>query len=235
MACPSFADIGKNEQNPTCNDTTIGATSGTTSLEAQWTANTINLDWDPKNGGSHGSSTCSYDGGITLQSTPTAPTGYEFAGWKVKQYTDLMTLIGASEAGEDRGYISNDGEHMYNTDTYGITHNGEFVVDYGNKGKIHGYARCSARSVENYDTLESDHFTETLPDSSGDNCYCQLDGYVSNGGSAVSLSGPWVFENLYDDDEDCAENCGMLACTNALLNAHPDFLAFRAAIFGVTH
>ena len=86
LACPSFANIGKNESSLTCDDATIGATSGSTDLEAQWTANTINLKWyndgneiilqenDP-------SKTCSYDGAIVLPTTQPTKTGYNFAGW----------------------------------------------------------------------------------------------------------------------------------------------------------
>ena len=53
-------------------------------MEAQWTANTITLDYysgDTK----VSTGSCSYDGGITLPSDPTPPTGYEFSGWQIRR------------------------------------------------------------------------------------------------------------------------------------------------------
>jgi len=151
---------------------------------------------------------------------------------------DLMTVIGASEGGTAYGYLSNTGEDSYNTSTYGITHNGEFVVDYGNKGKVHGYARCSSRSATNswvgsngdY-VLQSDGTTATLPDSTGQYCYCQLDGYTANGSqTTIALSAPWVFRADLDGAMDCAYDCAFGCATS--LSFDSSNLTFRAAVFG---
>lgn len=159
-------------------------------------------------------------------------------GYHVEQPDlNLTTLIGVSEAGTGSGYLSNDGEHSSNADTYEISHNGEFVVDYGNKGKIHGYAQCSTRSVTNpwyshSNIFESDHFTETLPDSTGQYCYCRLDGYTPNGGTLQSLSTPWVFSNTFPLSQpgSCERNCADICAFD--LRTTSDYLAFRAAVFG---
>lgn len=159
-------------------------------------------------------------------------------GYHVEQPDlNLTTLIGVSEAGTGSGYLSNDGEHSSNADTYEISHNGEFVVDYGNKGKIHGYAQCSTRSVTNpwyshSNIFESDHFTETLPDSTGQYCYCRLDGYTPNGGTLQSLSTPWVFSNTFPLSQpgSCERNCADICAFD--LRTMSDYLAFRAAVFG---
>ena len=45
-------------------------------------ANTINIDWNPDNGGAHTQNMCTYDGGITVPSDPVKP-GYTFTGWKL--------------------------------------------------------------------------------------------------------------------------------------------------------
>ncbi|MBR2510625.1 MAG: InlB B-repeat-containing protein [Alphaproteobacteria bacterium] len=45
-------------------------------------ANTINIDWDPDNGGAHIQNMCTYDGAITLPDDPSRP-GYTFTGWKL--------------------------------------------------------------------------------------------------------------------------------------------------------
>ena len=45
-------------------------------------ANTINIDWNPDNGGAHTQNMCTYDGAITLPDDPVKP-GFTFAGWKL--------------------------------------------------------------------------------------------------------------------------------------------------------
>ncbi len=45
-------------------------------------ANTINIDWNPDNGGEHTQNMCYYDGAVTLPSDPVRP-GYTFMGWKL--------------------------------------------------------------------------------------------------------------------------------------------------------
>ena len=45
-------------------------------------ANTINIDWNPDNGGDHTQNMCLYDGAITLPDDPVKP-GFTFAGWKL--------------------------------------------------------------------------------------------------------------------------------------------------------
>ena len=157
------------------------------------------------------------------------------AGWHLNPGApDLTTIIGES-ASTGYGYQNNsatapDGE---NQNTYGITQNNEFVVDYGNKGKIHGYARCSTRSAtdpwvgpDEYE-LQSDNITSTLPDSTGQYCYCQLDGYTPNGQSMQSVSAPWVFEvDLGSLSLDCASNCARNCASDLRSN-----FTFRTAVF----
>ena len=50
---------------------------------AQWTANRINIDWDPRNGDEHTVNYCEYGETITLPVEPTK-TGYTFGGWIIK-------------------------------------------------------------------------------------------------------------------------------------------------------
>ena len=155
---------------------------------------------------------------------------------------DLMTLIGTSEAGTGVGYKSNSGTgNNANESTYGITNNGEFVTDYGNKGKVHGYAICSTRGVNNIyygnnNIFESDHFVSNLQDETGkygaDYCYCQLDNYKTSGDTnTISLSTPWVLNSLVGGlngcDSFCAEKCATSLSSISALK----YIAFRTAVF----
>ena len=51
-------------------------------LPATCAANTINIDWNPDNGGVHIQNMCTYNDAITLPAEPTKP-GYTFTGWKL--------------------------------------------------------------------------------------------------------------------------------------------------------
>ena len=108
-----------------------------------------------------------------------------------------------------------------------------FAVDYGDKGMIKGHGRCSTRAGDAHtfdnDTYNSipSNFTSTLPDASGDYCYCQLEDYTPLSGTMTALSAPWVFDG---DMEYCADYCADL-CAGFLQDADDVSLAFRAAVF----
>ncbi len=146
---------------------------------------------------------------------------------------NLTTLIGVTEAATGYGFRSTSGTGSHsNESTYGITNNGEFVVDYGSsKGKIHGYARCSTQSGDNQNYKWTNATTmTTLPDSTGQYCWCQLDGYTPNGQSMQSLSAPWVFNYDYGDAGDCAYSCAS-SCASYQQSGESSLLPFRAAVF----
>ncbi len=46
-------------------------------------ANTINIDWNPDNGGEHTKNMCTYDGEVTLPTPDPVKPGYTFTGWKL--------------------------------------------------------------------------------------------------------------------------------------------------------
>lgn len=155
---------------------------------------------------------------------------------------DLMTLIGASNAGIYRTARDNSGIDQYdNASTYGLSssdHN-SFVVDYGNSGVVRGHGRCSTRAGTNpwingtYETI-SGNFVETLTDETGQSgaqyCYCGLDSYTPLNGGGQSLSGPWVFNDDYGDADFCADICSW-GCASILVNDNENSLMFRAAMF----
>ncbi len=47
------------------------------------TANTINIDWNPDNGGDHIKNMCTYEGSIELPTPDPVKPGYTFTGWKL--------------------------------------------------------------------------------------------------------------------------------------------------------
>jgi len=86
MTAPVWATDLVTPTNKTCNQNTIGATSGGVNLTANWTPNSINLTYFDRNTKldvQNNADTCSYDGGINLPSTPPTRTGYTFVGWRV--------------------------------------------------------------------------------------------------------------------------------------------------------
>jgi len=152
---------------------------------------------------------------------------------------DLASIMGMSQ-GTANAYRTNSGNSM-NASTYGVTQNGTWVVDYGNGKRIRGKSQCSMRAGDThtwdndtYNTISS-NFTPTLSDASGEYCYCQLDGYTTNGdnwGNMTALSAPWVFSTDLSDygSSVCANGCAEI-CANTLSAGEADLLAFRVAVF----
>ena len=84
LATPAFATI---TNNATCDTTNLGQSenNSTANVEADWTANTININWyiDDNAQQTIAQNTCTYDGTITLPQEPTK-TGYTFNGWQLR-------------------------------------------------------------------------------------------------------------------------------------------------------
>ena len=249
-----------------CTSTYTGVSSGTsTSITAQWTPATITINWDENGGGAVENGSCTYGGDLIL---PFTPDNYEyiFNGWKLangKTRNAGETISGGCNETYIGGIISNvatgvqaqwlqqlsctdlDLTNKIGFDTHAEDFNydsskGEFIVNYGNKGTLHGRSQCSARGVdtlwlhdyENYTIEPEDDITDTLPDDAGTNCYCQLDGYAPVGGNMQPFKTSWVhYYNEADYDQCvafCASNCAYLLDADG--NA-PDGNAFRSALF----
>ena len=99
----------------------MGTATGPANLEADWTANTINLEWyneDTKLTVPTTSNTCRYDGGITLPSTNPTKTGYTFKGWKVRRANvPAPTYTACSQIQDETtcGQYSENGCSWYNS------------------------------------------------------------------------------------------------------------------------
>jgi hypothetical protein len=107
ISCPAFATgIGASDTTADCDNSTLGTYEGESTLQAQWTANRIYLNWYDDSAANNGSAinvtgtnaaSCEYDGGITLPSNP-SKTGYNFAGWRVRtaSSTPILATLDAS-------------------------------------------------------------------------------------------------------------------------------------------
>ena len=121
---------------------------------------------------------------------------------------------------------------------YELNNKEEFIVDYGNNGKIRGYGRCSNKSgisatdTNNYlDVTITSSPALTSEDGQNQYCWCTIDGYAPHGEEISTFSNVtdvWVFLNNYVDIDTCTENC-TTGCANTLQNDNN--LVFRSAIF----
>ena len=84
LTLPAMAEI---TSGATCDTTNLGQSenNSTANVEADWTANTININWwsDNTSNTPFSQTTCTYDGTITLPQTAPTRTGYTFAGWQL--------------------------------------------------------------------------------------------------------------------------------------------------------
>ena len=239
MACPAMADIAKEANSATCDSSTIGTTTGPANLQAAWTPNTINLEWYSNNTelevGST-SATCSYDGAITLPSTPTVPTGYTFGGWKVRPRPfDLSTLaqyinIGATSFAyiEFTGKSSKEGGYYNPTtpDVYNLTTPGEFAAEFS-YGTVKGEALCA--------DADGEFATAGTPNNTTyrSGCWCKVTGFDAekDGSYTPVTSSSWVYYYNFGPEEYClnmcADNCAFLLWDEYSYD-------FRRSLYGIT-
>ena len=247
MSCPAIALDANNHIQPSptndCVETTLGTATGPANLEADWTANTINLEWyneDTKLTVPTTSNTCTYDGGITLPSTNPTKTGYTFRGWQVRAAQCLPSDFNYNNVTwtSPYGYATLDGRAGSKETDFGLTvGSGEWAVDYGNAGVIKGMARCSAKSGNNNDYTWTNASSEwsasesELTSASGETkyCWCQITGYDANKDKEYCqvASPSWVFGADGGSASNCAYNCAD-ACADYVRNVS----GFRAALFG---
>ena len=223
MACPAMADIAKNAQSATCDSSTIGTTTGPANLQAAWTANTIHLDWY-SNDTKQTSTQCTYDGAITLPSTPTVPTGYTFGGWRVRVATAQCSGIECIDsnsgylgrASKTTGGCSSEGNYgdvyrgVCSNETFSDLNTGEWKAAF-DEGIVKGVGFCSTTDVGYGNSYYV--ATEIDENNAGGRCWCKVTGF---NGETVSLSSPNWFgvssssnnsSGIAHCNESCAENC----------------------------
>ena len=119
-----------------------------------------------------------------------------------------ISVIGMADA-ETTNLISILGPVFAIDSTYD-TNTMTFSANYGDFGSITGRAQCSSLSgCDIYEcavTIGNVTTHPTLPDNSGDYCYCTLDSYTPVGGNVQVLSALWVVAVNYYDGQ-CASKC----------------------------
>ncbi|MBQ9540449.1 MAG: InlB B-repeat-containing protein, partial [Alphaproteobacteria bacterium] len=232
-------DITSSASSADCEYDPLQTYSGTSNLQADWTANEIGLRWYNNNTlmeVESSSSGCTYDGTLT---PPTAPsrTGYTFTGWKVRP-TMEFTTIPTNVNGTNRwaiGWYNNANYCWYDTNTgnaWNVACSSdttysqelqtyEWKVKYSH-GELYGMSGCS--------TTSGTYATAGNPTiGSGQYCWCKATGYKANGSSEVS--GPlsalsWVFRSDRGSVANCAQYCAAYCAHYAEY-----YSAFRGALF----
>jgi len=228
IAAPAFAAVGdlkitKTASNVPCTDTTLDTPTGPAALEADWTANTIRINWDAKNGTTIPAGECTYDSTITLPTTPTK-TGYTFGGWTVKTGPAQCSLSGLDTSingGISYGFLSNDGTWSNNTSTYSLTENGTWGITFS-YGVVKGEALCSSTNG----TFKRTGDPTTT--GGGIYCWCRATSYTANNADMCVVSAPaWVFGDARGGGDDCANVCANRCAGTVQTNS-----SFRAVVFG---
>lgn len=220
----AFADIAKNDSNPICDNDTIGATSGDTALDAEWTANTLNLKF-MADGVEFASGTCTYNQNITIPQGTPSKTGYNFAGWVLSSNSggsqeepqqsgfdwSLLTA-NVSSSGSSQRYKSNNGNGG-NGSNYNELSAGQWEAGFS-YGTIHGFSYCSNKGGSNNDqnyTNDSSNWVASQSDvtaATGGSCWCQITGFTPYGESeeqeAISRI---VFYRDTGSDSNCGWDC----------------------------
>ena len=166
ISSPSYSSgITSNANSATCNNSTLETYTGTSNLQANWSANTINITWY-NDDAQFASNSCTYGGPLTMPNDiPTKP-GYTFAGWRVRQAAgctfanQVCSLTGSGVNGltynmDDSnayGYYSHNGQDKKNESTYGLTAGGWTVKDTSG-GIIKGIASCNSTKPNLWDTV----------------------------------------------------------------------------------
>ena len=253
FSAPLFAtDIPSFVSTADCKNNPLQTYSGTSNLQADWQANTIQLHWyngdtEIQNVPSE-SQSCVYDGTLTPPATIPTKTGYTFKGWRVKQSSNdcfasqVCSLTGSGVNGltynmDDStayGYNSNNGQYSENTSIYGLTSTGTWAVKDTSGGIVKGIASCnSTNGGGEYDSCESDAIKpgNTFSSSSGGRyCWCKISSYTPSGGNVCNVASPsWVFISDNGSASDCADYCAD-DCTAFVM----DYADVRRAVFGVS-
>ena len=249
-------DIAPSASTADCKYAPLETYTGTSNLQADWSANEINLRWYNNNtlmDVDTASADCTYDGTLT---PPTAPsrTGYTFKGWRVRptyDFTTLPTSVNGTERWARDGFDNNEvcwhlsmsasaevddyescADSMYNE-----IEQHEWKVRFS-WGDIYGSAHCSAK-IGNSNNFTWDNASSNwrasyneLESASGEKkfCWCQATGYKPSNSNTLygaNMSSSWFFGGgIYQTFSACSLRCAYNCATSV-----SSFTKFRKAVF----
>ena len=261
ISAPTFAiiscDQSLNGDCPKCKNSNLQTYSGTSNLQANWQANTIQLHWyngdtEIQNVASE-SQSCVYDGTLTPPATIPTKTGYTFKGWRVRQasggqqaqqcglshvdtsiYADWDLDHIAWQSGYTVAQAIDDEEIGPGTDHSSELSNGEWRIIFS-YGTVKGMSKCSGLSGDNNNWTWSDPSRATISEltsaGNGKYCWCAATSYTPDGGTQCNIASPsWVFgRGAYGSASECALYCA-INCASIVDN----YDDFRRALFGVS-
>ncbi len=255
FSAPSFADpdIPSSASTANCRNDPLETYSGTSNLQADWQANTIQLHWyngDDELTVASASQSCVYDGTLTPPATIPTRTGYTFKGWRVRDLTCGLSHVDTSINGTwvagkgSTGYCyywNNDTEEEVDGDCsdshFAGLNNSEWETNFS-YGTVKGTSYCSGLSGNNHNRAwggNSADWSATesqLTSASGEKkyCWCAATSYTPDGGTQCNVASPsWVFNIDGGSASDCARDCAN-ACAGYVLY----YADFRRAVFGVS-
>lgn len=180
---PTFAD---NEPTliPTpasCNNNVLNTTSGSASLEAIYTPNTITTHWYTgygENTAAANATTCTYDGTINFPQTNPSRPGYAFTGWKLRTPVSPLLSLDTSIEPSSGAIIEFDGASGPDSQTvasYGLTNPGTLAMTFS-YGDIYVEASCNSTSVSGGDLIAATNniHNQNLTDEERDEQIMQL-------------------------------------------------------------
>ena len=198
----SFADpdIASTASTADCKYAPLETYSGTSNLQANWDANTIDLHWyngDTELTVPSASQSCVYDGTLTPPTTIPTKTGYTFKGWRVRQCSFASSVCGltgsevTSLTGESYGAKTNNGQAS-NASQYGLTENGTWAVEFSGGGVLKGIASCNNTTPNTFNTILDGLINETMTEEQAYNALwgtCNNDTFKPSGAFDTSSTG----------------------------------------------
>ena len=209
-------------QPATCDTGTLGTSTGSAQLRANFTPEVITLRWYNNNTlldvTSTSSNTCTYDNAISLPTNPTK-TGYTFKGWKIKPEYDFSTLdvsqlVDAYAKGSYTCFKP--WEDMTCDSQFSDLNIGEWKKVF-NHGSLYGMASCSTSNTNAPDEINF-----------GIYCWCKVTGYKPNNSDTLYRPSPtlqWIFSQNYQTEGGCTSRCAF-SCSSMFYGAYARYLLF---------
>ena len=222
ISSPSYSSgITSNANSATCNNSTLETYTGTSNLQANWSANEITVKWyaDSEAQQPMTTNTCFYGPNSALTIPPASSMvnlkpGYTFAGWRVRCFASSVCGLTSSDAALEAirtAYKTSNSSSDYDNSTmYGLTELNTWATEYSH-GVVRGVASCNNTDSTRYydwnynggtiesvyqscssDALKSANTFST--DSVGRYCWCKMTSYTPVGGETCNVpDSVWVF------------------------------------------